>query len=76
MKNLYIIFIFLFLVSCASNNIVITKQGNFSAGGSVITNAGEYRSQDFNNWQPYPAGQTYHGDHASVFYQIPKNARK
>lgn len=52
--------------------IVIQEQGNFSAGGTVIEVPGEYTSQNFNNWQPYEEGQTYHGDHASVFYQIPE----
>jgi hypothetical protein len=29
----------------------------------------------FDPYQPTPAGQTFHGDHAYVFYQIPVNAR-
>ena len=59
----------------SSDLIIIREQGSFSAGGVFIENEGTYVSQNFNNWQPYPEGQTYHGDHASVFYQIPENAR-
>lgn len=55
----------------ASNVLTIIEQGNFSAGGSVIKNAGTFDGKQIAN----PAGQTLHGDHASVFYQIPANAR-
>ena len=71
------------IASCATtaagNNarpLVIQEQGSFAVGGTVITVGGTYISQNFNSWQPYPEGQTYHGDHASVFYQIPKNPRE
>jgi pimeloyl-ACP methyl ester carboxylesterase len=60
----------------AGDLIVIKEQGSFSAGGTVIEVEGTYESQNFNSWQPYPEGQTYHGDHASVFYQIPENSRE
>jgi pimeloyl-ACP methyl ester carboxylesterase len=53
------------------NNIVIKEQGSFAVGGTVITNAGI-----FDAYKPTPAGQTFHGDHAYVFYQKPVNARK
>ncbi|MGL5721026.1 MAG: alpha/beta hydrolase [Brevinema sp.] len=76
MKNIFSTIMLLLMASCATDELIITKQGNFTAGGTVITNAGTYTSQNFNNWQPYPEGQTYHGDHASVFYQIPKNPKK
>jgi pimeloyl-ACP methyl ester carboxylesterase len=64
-------------VSCVKDQDIlrIQQQGSFSVGGTVIETPGAYVSQNFNNWQPYPAGQTYHGDHASVFYQIPENPR-
>jgi hypothetical protein len=51
--------------------LVIQDQGSFAVGGTAITNPG--------NFDPYkltPEGQTLHGDHAYVFYQIPVNARK
>jgi hypothetical protein len=51
--------------------IQIQEQGSFAIGGTVITNPGRF---DPNN--PTPAGQTFHGDHAYAFYQIPVNARK
>jgi len=51
--------------------LVIQEQGSFAAGGKVITNSGT-----FNPKNPTPDGQTLHGDHAYVFYQIPVNARR
>lgn len=51
--------------------LTIQEQGSFAAGGRVITNPGT-----FNPKQPTPDGQTLHGDHAYVFYQIPVNRRK
>jgi pimeloyl-ACP methyl ester carboxylesterase len=41
--------------------LVIQEQGSFSVGGRVVTD---------------PDGKTFHGDHASVSYQVPVNARK
>ena len=52
--------------------LVIQEQGNFSAGGTIITAPGTFDVK-----KPLDsAGQTYHGDHASVFYQIPENPHK
>ena len=51
--------------------LMIQEQGSFAIGGKVITNPGT-----FNPKQPTPDGQTLHGDHAYVFYQIPVNRRK
>jgi hypothetical protein len=51
--------------------LIIEKQGSFAVGGTVISNPGT-----FDPYAPTPAGQTFHGDHAYVFYQIPVNARK
>lgn len=51
--------------------IVIQDQGSFAIGGTVITNPGT-----FDPLKPTPDGQTFHGDHAYVFYQIPVNARR
>jgi hypothetical protein len=50
--------------------ITIAGQGSFMVGGSVITNPGT-----FDPTNPTPAGQTVHGDHAYVQYQIPAHAR-
>ncbi len=49
----------------------IEEQGSFAVGGKVIKNTGV-----FNPKQPTPDGQTLHGDHAYVFFQIPVNRRK
>lgn len=43
------------------NTIEIEEQGSFTAGGTVMTDS---------------AGNTFHGDHAYVFYQKPVDARK
>ena len=52
--------------------IVIQEQGSFAIGGTVITEPGT-----FDTHKPtVPAGQTLHGDHAYVFYQVPANPRK
>lgn len=49
----------------------IREQGSFAVGGTVITNPGT-----FNPYNQTPDGQTFHGDHAYVFYQVPVKARK
>jgi hypothetical protein len=41
--------------------LTVKEQGSFAAGGTVKRG---------------PDGQTLHGDHAHVFYQVPANARK
>src|SRR5512139_1567633 len=51
--------------------LVIQEQGSFAVGGIVVTNPGT-----FDPIKLSPEGQTFHGDHAYVFYQIPVNARK
>ncbi len=52
--------------------LIIQEQGSFAVGGTVITHPGTYDPIK----QQAPDGQTFHGDHAYVFYQIPLNARK
>jgi pimeloyl-ACP methyl ester carboxylesterase len=65
------------LSACATSTgtsevLVIREQGSFAAGGTVATAPGT-----FDTHKPMdPAGQTYHGDHAYAFYQIPVDARK
>ncbi|WP_269684810.1 alpha/beta hydrolase [Flavobacterium lacustre] len=51
--------------------LVIEEQGSFAIGGTMITNPGT-----FDPYKPTPEGQTFRGDHAYVFYQIPVKARK
>lgn len=52
--------------------LVIQEQGAFSAGGSIISAQGKFDAKN----PLASSGQSYHGDHASVFYQIPVNAHK
>lgn len=51
--------------------LIIQEQGSFAAGGTIVTKPGT-----FNPKQPAAEGQTLHGDHAYVFYQVPANPRK
>lgn len=52
--------------------LIIHEQGSFAVGGTVITAPGTYDATK----QQAPDGQTFHGDHAYVFYQLPVKARK
>ena len=52
--------------------LLIAEQGSFAVGGTVKTEAGSFDVNDALK----PQGQTFHGDHAYVFYQIPVKARK
>jgi hypothetical protein len=59
--------------------LMIQEQGSVAIGGSVITAPGTFdpiRQGAFNPAGADPSGQTLHGDHAYVFYQVPVNARK
>ena len=60
------------LCGCAADGgaMRISKQGSFAVGGSAATNPGKFDAGAL-----APAGQTYHGDHAYVFYQIPEGAK-
>jgi len=57
------------LRSQASDILYIQEQGNFSAGGTVVTSDGTY--DPMQPWMVAQGGQTRHGDHADVLYQIP-----
>lgn len=52
--------------------LIIKEQGSFAAGGTLKTEPGQFDPLN----PTLAAGQTYHGDHAYVFYQIPAEARK
>jgi len=54
-----------------SGLLVIKEQGSFAVGGSVITKPGT-----FDPITRTPEGQTFHGDHAYITYQIPDKARR
>jgi len=74
------------IIACTSNKkitsndeLIIQEQGSFAVGGSVIANPGTFdpiKHGAFNPANQSSEGQTLHGDHAYVFYQIPKGARK
>ena len=68
----------IFMSACSTTSVNgkpgllnIQEQGSFAVGGTVITNSGTFDPVTMS-----PEGQTFHGDHAYVFYQIPVNARK
>ena len=48
----------------------LSKQGMFSAGGSVLHSDGTF---DVSNYYTSRTGSTSHVDHANVFYQIPES---
>lgn len=52
--------------------LMIETQGSFTVGGTKFSESGNF---DLAN-PLKPDGQTFHGDHAYVFYQVPPKARK
>lgn len=56
--------------SLAMEPVTILDQGSFAAGGTVVTAKTVYDPM-----QPKAEGQTLHGDHAFVSYQVPANPR-
>jgi pimeloyl-ACP methyl ester carboxylesterase len=70
--------------SCASgsknkDSLIIQDQGSFAVGGTVVTHPGKFDPVKQGSYNPAgndQTGQTLHGDHAYVFYQVPENARK
>jgi len=73
--SLFLLFTVLFPLAAQNAKkqvpIIIQEQGSFAVGGTVVSNPGTF---DYLNQTP--AGQTLHGDHAYIFYQIPVDARK
>ena len=55
----------------ATKPLMIQEQGSFAVGGTVIQSPGTFETANSAS-----GGQTLHGDHARVFYQVPVNARK
>lgn len=51
--------------------LMIREQGSFAVGGTVVTKAGTFDPRNPTD----PEGQTFHGDHARVFYQVPVDPR-
>ena len=55
----------------ASDRLTIQQQGSFAVGGTVTRNGGSFDPRH----PMEPAGQTLHGDHARITFQIPADAR-
>ncbi|SDZ70840.1 Alpha/beta hydrolase family protein [Variovorax sp. YR266] len=80
-KTLLTIALATLLAACAAQSnapdstagpLMIQAQGSFAAGGTMVTAQGTFDPR-----KPMaPEGQSYHGDHAYAFYQLPVNARK
>jgi pimeloyl-ACP methyl ester carboxylesterase len=66
------------LTACNSNStetentLTLADQGSFTVGGTTTTAPGQFDPLN----PALPQGQTYHGDHAYAFYQVPENVRK
>lgn len=52
--------------------IIIAEQGSFAVGGKILKQGGNFTLTN----ALAAEGQTFHGDHAAVFYQIPQKANK
>lgn len=76
MKRLFINLFLLVIFSYANaqQSIIIEEQGAFSAGGTVIKSEGTFDATK--PWNEPQGGQTRHGNHADVFYQVPANAKQ
>lgn len=80
--NAFLLFLIsLTITSCGvtrSDNLIIKEQGSFAVGGTVKKSLGTFDPVEdgaFNPSNQSTAGQTLHGDHATVFYQVPTEAR-
>ncbi|OCX56629.1 alpha/beta hydrolase [Thioclava sp. SK-1] len=51
--------------------LTINDQGSFTAGGTVLSEPGSFDTKN----PMSTAGQTFHGDHAYAFYQVPEAPR-
>lgn len=80
LNTLLLIITVLCISSCATtkasktNSLLIKEQGTFSAGGTVIKSDGSFDA--LKPWNEQQGGQTRHGDHADVFYQVPESAKQ
>lgn len=67
----------LMTAACSDNDIKVVKQGSFAVGGTTIQRNGTYDNSKFVGWaEQIETGQSYHGDHAFVNYQIPAKANR
>lgn len=58
-------------VASAAKPLMIQAQGSFAVGGTVIQSPGTFDPANLDS-----GGQTLHGDHARVVYQVPVKAKK
>ena len=66
-------------LTSTAGQLLLKEQGSFAIGGTVVKAPGIFdpiKHGAFNPANQSSAGQTLHGDHAYVFYQIPQNPRK
>lgn len=89
-KSIFTIFVLIAITfsfqGCVPGNInrkntllKIQEQGSFAVGGTVVTAPGTFdpvKHGAFNPSNQASEGQTLHGDHAYVFYQLPVKPRK
>ncbi len=54
--------------------LILKEQGAFSAGGTVVKSEGTF--DPLKPWNEKQGGQTRHGDHADVFFQIPAKSKR
>jgi pimeloyl-ACP methyl ester carboxylesterase len=59
-------------LSAQQKPLTIVQQGSFMVGGTKTTQLGTFNLDSALK----PQGQTFHGDHAYAFYQIPKKPHK
>lgn len=80
MKQILVIMLSTFIAgsSMAQNApLVISEQGSFAVGGTVLKHPGKYDNSQFAGWgKSVEQGQSYHADHAVVDYQLPVDAQK
>jgi hypothetical protein len=84
--TIFLVIVCLIISACSTTKVnskpgllSIQEQGSFAIGGTVITLPGTFDPIKQGAYNPAgvdPAGQSLHGDHAYVFYQVPVNARK
>lgn len=82
MKQITLLLITIAMAACTNventkdandqKSLVIEKQGSFAVGGTMVTAPGNFEVANALK----PDGQTLHGDHAYVFYQVPPKAHK
>lgn len=81
-RSLLLLLCGLIITSCGikkNNKLIIEEQGSFAVGGTIKESPGTFDPIEhgaFNPADQSTAGQTLHGDHATVYYQIPINANK